>query len=289
MLVTTFEDYCIRVIFPHLKSWKIRYLYYCSLLCSTGGCCEAFGIQVQARYQENFQTEIEMFSKFQHSHLVSLVGYCREIFHTEIEILSKFQHSHLVSLIGYCDDCEEMILVYDYMSRGTLADHLHKSVRNANNFFPSLPWVQRLKFCAGAAHGLDYLHTGTSVESGVIHRDVKSTNIVLDENFAAKISDLGLSKTGPANQIHTYVSTRVKGTIGYLDAFYVSTHRLTKKSDVYACGVVLFEVLCGRPAVDKSLDEEQMNLAEWAQHCFKERLLDQITDPISSEKLSLIP
>ncbi|KAL8154818.1 hypothetical protein AgCh_000246 [Apium graveolens] len=206
-----------------------------------------------------------------------------EEFHTEIEMLSKFQHSHLVSLVGYCDDCEEMFLVYDYMSGGTLADHLHKRVRNGNNSLPSLTWVQRLKICVGAAHGLDYLHTdlhtGTSVESRVIHRDVKSTNILLDENFAAKISDFGLSKTGPANQTRTYVSTRVKVTIGYLDPFYVSTHRLTRKSDVYAFGVVLFEGLCGRPAVGKSLDEEQMNLAEWAQHCLKGRLLDQITDP----------
>ncbi|XP_074336844.1 receptor-like protein kinase HERK 1 [Apium graveolens] len=184
-------------------------------------------------------------------------------------MLSKFQHIHLVSLVGYCDDCEEMILVYDYMSRGTLADHLHKRVRNGNNSLPSLTWVQRFKFCVGATHGLDYLHTGTSVESGVIHRDVKSTNIVLDENGATKISDFGLSKTGPANQIRTYVSTHVKCTVGYPDAFYVSTHQLIRKSDVYACGVVLFEVLCGRPAVDKSLDEEQMNLAEW----------DQITNP----------
>ncbi|XP_074341828.1 receptor-like protein kinase HERK 1 [Apium graveolens] len=198
----------------------------------------------------------------------------QEIFNTEIEMLSKFQHIHLVSLVGYCDDCEEMILLYDYMFCGTLVDHLHKRVRNGNNYLPSLTWVQRLKFCVGEAHGLDYLHTDTSVESGVIHRDVKSTNIVLDENFATKISDFGLSKTGPTNQIRTYVRTRVKCTFGYLDAFYVSTHKLTRKSDVYACGVVLFEVLCGRPAVDKSLDEEQMNLAEWAQHCFKERLLD---------------
>lgn len=144
-------------------------------------------------------------------------------FHTEIEMLSKFQHSHLVSLVGYCDDCEEMILVYDYMSRGTLADHLHKRVRNGNNSLPSLTWLQRLKICVGAAHGLDYLHTGTSVESRVIHRDVKTTNILLDENFAAKISDFGLSKTGPANQTRTYVSTRVKGTVGYLDPFCLNS------------------------------------------------------------------
>ncbi|KAL1803902.1 hypothetical protein ACET3Z_032549 [Daucus carota] len=212
-------------------------------------------------------------------------------FQTEIEMLSKFQHSHLVSLIGYCDDYEEMILVYDYMSRGTLADHLHKKVKKGDSCLPSLTWIQRLKICIGAAHGLDYLHTGTSTENRVIHRDVKSTNILLDENFAAKLSDFGLSKIGPANQTCTYVSTRVKGTPGYLDPYYVATHRLTRKTDVYAFGVVLFEVLCGRPALDMSRNEDQMNLAGWVQHCLQEGFLDKIIDPrlkweISSDSLN---
>ncbi|KAL8100249.1 hypothetical protein AgCh_032481 [Apium graveolens] len=212
-------------------------------------------------------------------------------FLSEIEMLSKFQHSHIVSLIGYCDDGEEMILVYDYMPSGSLADHLHKRVRKGDASLPSLTWVQRLKICIGAAHGLEYLHTGTGIENRVIHRDVKTSNILLDKNLAAKISDFGLSKTGPANQTCTYVSTRVRGTHGYLDPYYVATDRVTSKSDVYAFGVVLFEALCGRPAVDASLDEEQISLAGWAQHCSKEGLLEQIIDPnikvnISSDSLN---
>ncbi|WOG87002.1 hypothetical protein DCAR_0206222 [Daucus carota subsp. sativus] len=199
-------------------------------------------------------------------------------FHTEIEMFSRIQHSHSVSLIGYCDDSEEMILVYDYMSCGNLADHLHKRVRKGDTSLPSLTWLQRLKISIGAAHGLDYLHTGTGIENRVIHRDIKSSNILLDENLAAKISDFGLSKIGPANQTCTYISTRVKGTTGYIDPYYVSTHRLTSKTDVYAFGVVLAEILCGRPAVDTSLDEEQINLAGWAQDCYKEGLLGQIID-----------
>ncbi|KAM7486258.1 hypothetical protein LguiA_002267 [Lonicera macranthoides] len=132
-------------------------------------------------------------------------------FTTEIEILSKIRQSHVVSLMGYCDDNDEMILVYDYVENGSLADYLYKEkVRNGSN--SNMSRVKRVKICIGAARGLDYLHTGTGILQRVIHRDVKSSNILLDENWAAKISDFGLSKIGPANQSSTHVSTRVKGT-----------------------------------------------------------------------------
>lgn len=192
-------------------------------------------------------------------------------FWTEIEMLSRLRHCHLVSLIGYCNDGDEMILVYDYMAGGTLDYHLHK-VRTP------MSWVQRLKICIGAARGLDYLHTGTGTQDGVIHRDVKTSNILLDENWAPKISDFGLSKKGPVNQPSTYVNTDVKGTFGYLDPQYYLTGKLTRKSDVYAFGVVMLEVLCRRPAVDVSLDEEQWALTRWASHCTKKGKLNQIID-----------
>ncbi|XP_071726801.1 probable receptor-like protein kinase At5g38990 [Rutidosis leptorrhynchoides] len=180
----------------------------------------------------------------------------------EIVMLSKLRHYHLVSLIGYCDDNKEMILVYEYMPNGTLFDQLHKDDT-------PLSWVQRLKIALGAARGLDYLHTGVGTQHGVIHRDVKSSNILLDGNWAAMISDFGLSKIGPTNQPISYVDASVKGTFGYLDPEYFYTRKLTRKTDVYAFGVVLFELLSGRLPVDERLEEEQCSLGDHYTKMFK--------------------
>ncbi|XP_059650050.1 receptor-like protein kinase FERONIA [Cornus florida] len=206
-------------------------------------------------------------------------------FWAEINALSKLRHNHLVSLIGYCDDCQEMILVYEYMAHGTLADHLHKASRNGRGSSP-LSWERRLNICIGAAGGLDFLHTSRGAHHGIIHRDVKSSNILLDENWVAKISDFGLSKMDIANVSGTYISTNVKGTFGYLDPEYFMTRRLTKRSDVYAFGVVLFEVLCGRRAVDMTLEEEQHSLALWARKCIRKGTQDHLVDPSVKEQIS---
>ncbi|XP_058115426.1 probable serine/threonine-protein kinase PBL28 isoform X2 [Magnolia sinica] len=174
-------------------------------------------------------------------------------FRVEVDILSRLDHPNLVALIGYCADGKHRFLVYEFMHNGNLQDHLNGISEL------KMDWPLRLKVALGAARGLAYLHSNSALGIPIVHRDLKSTNILLSENFDAKISDFGLAKLMPEGQ-EMYVTTRVLGTFGYFDPEYTSTGKLTLQSDVYAFGVVLLELLTGRRAVDLSQGPTDQNL-----------------------------
>jgi serine/threonine protein kinase len=203
-------------------------------------------------------------------------------FQTEIMVSSQIRYRHLVSLIGYCDERSEMILVYEFMEKGSLRDHLYHTDGSSQKLssLSELSWMLRLEICIGAAKGLDYLHTQAR---RILHRDVKSTNILLDKDYVAKVADFGLSKSGPPDPDQCTMA--VKGSVGYLDPEYFNTVKLTEKSDVYSFGVVLFEVLCARPPIDNALPMEEGYLPEWAMQLDREGQLENIIDPVLVGKI----
>ncbi|KAF5776150.1 putative protein kinase RLK-Pelle-RLCK-VIIa-2 family [Helianthus annuus] len=189
---------------------------------------------------------------------------------TEVIFLGELRHPHLVKLIGYCCEDEHRLLVYEYMPRGSLENQLFR------RFSVSLPWSVRMKIALGAAKGLAFLH---EAKKPVIYRDFKASNILLDSDYKAKLSDFGLAKDGPEGD-DTHVSTRVMGTHGYAAPEYLMTGHLTAASDVYSFGVVLLELLTGRKSLDKSRPNREQNLADWARPQLKcPRKLSRIIDP----------
>nr|GEV12236.1 serine-threonine/tyrosine-protein kinase catalytic domain-containing protein [Tanacetum cinerariifolium] len=170
-------------------------------------------------------------------------------FLTEIQLLSGQQHPNLISLLGYCDEGKEKIIIYEYAARGSLDRFIR---RNCDESSTTLTWLQRLKICADAARGLDHLHNHIGGHRTIIHRDIKSANILIDENWVAKISDLGLSKLSVTGFGMSAIVSNGCGTQGYCEPEYYNSGVVTKKSDVYSFGIVLFEVLCGRLCIIKS-------------------------------------
>ncbi|OMO77438.1 hypothetical protein COLO4_25177 [Corchorus olitorius] len=189
----------------------------------------------------------------------------------EVDFLGNLLHPNLVKLVGYCIEDDHRLLVYEFMPRGSLENHLFRK-----GSLP-LPWSIRMKIALGAAKGLAFLHE--EAERPVIYRDFKTSNILLDADYNAKLSDFGLAKDGPEGD-KTHVSTRVMGTYGYAAPEYVMTGHLTSKSDVYSFGVVLLEMLTGRRSMDKNRPNGEHNLVEWARpHLGDKRRIFRILDP----------
>ncbi|EPS70761.1 hypothetical protein M569_03998, partial [Genlisea aurea] len=188
----------------------------------------------------------------------------------EVKFLGKFSHPNLVKLIGYCWEDRQFLLVYEYMTRGSLENHLF------NDSPETMAWNTRMKIATGAARGLAFLHTE---EKNVIYRDFKASNILLDDEFNAKLSDFGLAKFGP-DEGKSHVTTGVQGTYGYAAPEYLATGHLYVKSDVYGFGVVLLEMLTGLPVLDLRRPSGQIDLVEWAKPSLKEKKkLHKIVDP----------
>ncbi|TVU18440.1 hypothetical protein EJB05_34541 [Eragrostis curvula] len=194
-------------------------------------------------------------------------------FQAEVEIISRVHHRHLVSLVGYCISSNQRLLVYDFVSNNTLHYHLHGHGR------PVLEWSARIKIAAGAARGIAYLHE--DCHPRIIHRDIKSSNILLDNNFEAKVADFGLARL--ALDAVTHVTTRVMGTFGYMAPEYASSGKLTERSDVFSFGVVLLEIITGRRPVDASRPSGNESLVEWARPLLSRALdtgyLEGLIDP----------
>ncbi|XP_044462166.1 receptor-like cytoplasmic kinase 176 [Mangifera indica] len=191
---------------------------------------------------------------------------------TEIKHLGQLSHPNLVRLIGYCLEDGHRLLVYEFMPKGSLENHLFRK----GSYFQPLSWNLRMKVALGAAKGLAFLHSN---EAKVIFRDFKTSNVLLDSNHNPKLSDFGLAKDGPTGNA-SHVSTRVMGTYGYAAPEYIATGHLTTKSDVYSFGVVLLEMLTGRQAIDKNRPSGEQNLVEWAKpYLQSKRRIFQVMDP----------
>ncbi|RDX70072.1 putative serine/threonine-protein kinase PBL19, partial [Mucuna pruriens] len=194
----------------------------------------------------------------------------------EVNLLGVVKHPNLVRLVGYCAEDDERgiqrLLVYEFMPNKSLEDHLLPRLPST-----LLPWATRLTIALDAARGLAYLHE--EMDFQLIFRDFKTSNILLDENFNAKLSDFGLARQGPSEGFG-YVSTAVVGTIGYAAPEYVQTGKLTSKSDVWSFGVVLYELITGRRAVERNLPRNEQKLLEWVRPYVSDpRKFHHIVDP----------
>ncbi|KAK7389901.1 hypothetical protein VNO78_25198 [Psophocarpus tetragonolobus] len=210
--------------------------------------------------------------------LLNNKGQAEREFKVEVEAIGRVRHKNLVRLLGYCVEGAYRMLVYEYVDNGNLEQWLHGDVGPVS----PIKWDIRMKIILGTAKGLAYLHEG--LEPKVVHRDVKSSNILLDRQWNPKVSDFGLAKLLSAD--HSYVTTRVMGTFGYVAPEYACTGMLTEKSDVYSFGILIMEIITGRSPVDYSKPQGEVNLIEWLKSMVGNRKSEEVVDPKLAEKPS---
>ncbi|XXG57283.1 hypothetical protein AAC387_Pa03g4482 [Persea americana] len=210
-----------------------------------------FGTVYHGQMPDGTQVAVKMLS-LQSVKLLSHMRQGSDEFQNEVQLLIRVHHRNLVPFIGYCQEGDGMALIYEYMAQGNLGSHL----LGTNNNTKALNWGQRLRIALDIAQGLEYLHTGC--KPAIIHRDMKTTNILLNERFEAKIGDFGLSKVFFKDDEQAHVSTAIKGTPGYLDPEYFHSNNLTQKSDVYGFGVILLEMITGQAPIIRILNLKQI-------------------------------
>ncbi|XP_004302840.1 PREDICTED: probable LRR receptor-like serine/threonine-protein kinase At1g67720-like [Fragaria vesca subsp. vesca] len=193
-------------------------------------------------------------------------------FSNEVTLLSRIHHRNLVQFLGYCQEDGRSMLVYEFMHNGTLKEHLYGPLTHEQR----INWIKRLEIAEDAAKGIEYLHTGCV--PAIIHRDLKSSNILIDKNMRAKVSDFGLSKLAVDGASH--VSSIVRGTVGYLDPEYYISQQLTDKSDVYSFGVILLELISGQEAIsNENFGVNCRNIVQWAKLHIESGDIQGIIDP----------
>lgn len=210
--------------------------------------------------------------------LLNNKGQAEREFKVEVEAIGRVRHKNLVRLLGYCAEGAHRMLVYEYVDNGNLEQWLHGDVGPCS----PLTWEIRMNIILGTAKGLTYLHEG--LEPKVVHRDIKSSNILIDKQWNSKVSDFGLAKLLGSES--SYITTRVMGTFGYVAPEYASTGMLNERSDVYSFGILIMEVITGRNPVDYSRPPEEVNLVDWLKKMVSNRNAEGVLDPKLPEKPS---
>ncbi|XP_007020300.2 PREDICTED: receptor-like protein kinase BRI1-like 3 [Theobroma cacao] len=257
--IATFEKPLRKLTFAHLL--EATNGFSADSLIGSGG----FGEVYKAQLRDGSVVAIKK--------LIHITGQGDREFMAEMETIGKIKHRNLVPLLGYCKVGEERLLVYEYMKWGSLESVLHDKAKGRGS---RLDWAARKKIAIGSARGLAFLHH--SCIPHIIHRDMKSSNVLLDENFEARVSDFGMARLVNALDTHLSVST-LAGTPGYVPPEYYQSFRCTTKGDVYSYGVILLELLSGKRPIDTSEFGDDYNLVGWAKQLHREKRIDEILDP----------